>query len=90
MTSVAQRCAAEAAALDREAQTLIETKLYALFAERERMAEASQHDQALDVAFLRVPMTPGPRGPQAAPPLVTRYGKDFAGWMQMLLSKLKA
>jgi hypothetical protein len=89
MSTLAARSAEEAVALDREALALLDTKLRALFVERERMAEASQHDQALDLAFLRVPMSPGPRGPQVAAPLVTSYRNDFRAWVQVLLETLK-
>jgi hypothetical protein len=85
--AMAERCAQEAAALDREAAQYLHTKLRDLFTQRERMLEASEHEQALDLAFLRKPMTPGPRGPQPAAPLGTRFRTNFDGWVHMLLGK---
>lgn len=89
MSDVARRCAEEAAALDREAALLLDTKLRSLFVERERMAEHARGEQVTDAAFRRVPVTPGPRGPQVAAPLVRRYGDDFRAWVQHILETLK-
>lgn len=89
MSDVARRCAEEAAALDREAVMLLDTKLRALFVERERMAEHARAEQTTDIAYRRVPVTPGPRGPQVAAPLVRRYGGDFRAYVQTLLETLK-
>jgi len=89
MSTMAQRCAEEAAALDREALALVDTKLRALFAERERMAEHARDEQVTDTAMRRVPVVTSPRGPQVAAPLVTRYGSDFRAYVQMILEKVK-
>lgn len=89
MSTVAQRCAEEAAALDREALALVDTQLRKLFSERERMAEHARDEQITDTALRRTTVSPGPRGIEVAPALVVRYGSDFRGWVQMLLETLK-
>jgi hypothetical protein len=53
------------------------------------MAEHARDEQITDVALRRVPVTPGPRGPQAAAPLVVRYGTDIKGYVLSLCDKLK-